>query len=168
MLADLGINGWQLVIQLIAFVVFVALLWRFAVGPITNMLDQRQSNIRESMEAAERMQAELRDTQARNEQVLQEARREAQDIVSNARANGEQMIARAREEAAVQADEYLDRARGTLRQETEQARQQLRNDVADLAVMAAGRIVKKELDPASQARLIEETLAEANTSQRTA
>lgn len=168
MLADLGINGWQLVIQLIAFVVFVALLWKFAVGPITNMLDQRQSNIRESMEAAERMQAELRDTQARNEQVLQEARREAQDIVSNARANGEQMIARAREEAAVQADEYLDRARGTLRQETEQARQQLRNDVADLAVMAAGRIVKKELDPASQARLIEETLAEANTSQRTA
>lgn len=168
MLADLGINGWQLVIQLIAFVVFIALLWKFAVGPITNVLDQRQNKIRESMEAAERMQAELKDTQARNEQVLQEARREAQDIVSTARANGDQMIARAREEAAAQADEYLERARGTLRQETEQARQQLRNDVADLAVMAAGRIVKKELDPASQARLIEETLAEANTNQRTA
>ena len=168
MLADLGINGWQLVIQLIAFVVFIALLWKFAVGPITNVLDQRQDKIRESMEAAERMQAELKDTQARNEQVLQEARREAQDIVSTARTNGDQMIARAREEAAAQADEYLERARGTLRQETEQARQQLRNDVADLAVMAAGRIVKKELDPASQARLIEETLAEANTNSRTA
>jgi len=168
MLADLGINGWQLIIQLIAFVVFIALLWKFAVGPITNVLDQRQDKIRESMEAAERMQAELKDTQARNEQILQEARREAQEIVSTARANGEQMIARAREEAAAQADEYLERARGTLRQETEQARQQLRNDVADLAVMAAGRIVKKELDPAAQARLIEETLAEATTNSRTA
>ena len=168
MLADLGINGWQLIIQLIAFIVFIFLLWKFAVGPITNVLDQRQDRIRESMEAAERMRAELRETQARNEQVLQEARREAQDIVSTARTNGEQMIARAREEAAAQSDEYLERARGTLRQETEQARQQLRNDVADLAVMAAGRIVKRELDPAAQARLIEDTLADADVNTRTA
>lgn len=168
MLADLGINGWQLLIQLIAFIVFVWLLWKFAVGPITNMLDERQGRIRESMEAAERMQAELKDTQARNEQVLQEARREAQDIVATARANGEQMIAKAREEATAQADEYLERARGTLRQETEQARQQLRNEVADLAVSAAGRIVRKELDPQAQAQLIEETLAEAGEQARTA
>lgn len=168
MLADLGINGWQLIIQMIAFIIFVVLLWKFAVGPITNMLDERQSRIRESMEAAERMQAELKDTQARNEQVLHEARREAQDIVATARTNGEQMIAKAREEASAQADEYLDRARGTLRQETEQARQQLRNDVADLAVMAAGRIVRKELDPRAQAQLIEETLADAGGQTRTA
>ncbi len=168
MLADLGINGWQLLIQLVAFIVFIALLWKYAVGPITNVLDERQDKIRESMEAAERMQAELKDTQARNEQVLQEARREAQDIVSTARTNGEQMIAKAREEAAAQSDEYLERARGTLRQETEQARQQLRNEVADLAVMAAGRIVRKELDPSAQARLIEDTLAEAGSSSQSA
>lgn len=168
MLADLGINGWQLLIQLIAFIVFIALLWKFAVGPITRVLDERQLKIRESMEAAERMQAELKDTQARNEQVLQEARREAQDIVSTARTNGDQMIARAREEASAQAEEYLERARGTLRQETEQARQQLRNEVADLAVTAAGRIVRKELDPSAQARLIEDTLAEAGSRSRTA
>lgn len=158
---QLGINGWQLIIQLISFLIFIALLWKFAVGPITDLLDQRQDRIRESMEAAERMQSELKDTQARNEQVLQEARREAQDIVSNARTTSEQLIARAREEASVQSDEYLERARGTLRQDTDQARQQLRNDVADLAVLAAGRIVRKELDPAAQSRLITETLAEA-------
>lgn len=168
MLADLGINGWQLIIQMIAFIVFIFLLWKFAVGPITGMLDERQDRIRESMEAAERMRAELRETQARNEQVLLEARREAQEIISTARSNGEQMITRAREEAAAQSDEYLERARGTLRQETAQARQQLRNDVADLAVMAAGRIVKKELDPAGQARLIEDTLADADARARTA
>lgn len=168
MLADLGINGWQLLIQLIAFIVFTYLLWKFAVGPITRLLDERQGKIRESMEAAERMQAELKETQARNEQVLQEARREAQNIVATARTNSEQMIAKAREEASAQADEYLERARGTLRQETEQARQQLRNEVADLAVSAAGRIVKKELDPGAHQRLIEETLAEAGAETRSA
>src|SRR5680860_1860167 len=78
---QIGINGWQLIIQLISFIVFIGLLWKFAVGPITSMLDERQDKIRESMEAAERTQAEMKQTLSRNEEILQEARREAQDIV---------------------------------------------------------------------------------------
>lgn len=158
----LGINGWQLAVQMVAFIVFAALLWRFAVGPIVRVLDQRQERIRESMASAERMQAELKETQARNEDALQQARRDAQEILAGARQNSEQMIARAREEANTQAEEYLSRAEDTLRQETEKARQVLRQEVADLAVLAAGRIVRKELDPAAQARLIQETLADAS------
>jgi len=158
----LGINGWQLVVQLVAFLVFIALLWRFALGPIVNILDQRQERIRESMASAERVQAELKETRARNEETLQQARREAQEILATARTNSEQLIAKAREEAGAQAEEYLSRAEDTLRQQTEEARQQLRQEVADLAVSAAGRIVRKELDPATQTRLIQETLADAS------
>ncbi len=114
-----GLNGWQFAVQLVAFLVFIFLLWRFAVGPIVKVLDERQVRIRESMAAAERMQLELKATQARNEEVLLEARREAQEVLATARQNGEQMIARARDEANVQAETYLT--------ETEQARVQLRN-----------------------------------------
>lgn len=159
---QLGINGWQLVVQLIAFLVFIWLLWRFAVGPIVSVLDQRQARIGESMAAAERMQAELKATQSRNEEVLLQARREAQEILSTARQNSEQMITRARDEANAQAETYLKRAQESLQQETEQARQQLRQEVADLAVLAAGRIIRKELDPQAQSRLIEETLLDAS------
>ena len=109
------------------------------------------------------MQNELAATAARNEEVLAEARRQAQQIVAESRTAGEAVLTRAREEAGAQAEEYLKRAEATLRQETEQARQLLRQEVADLAVMAAGKIVRKELDPATQTRLIEETLAEAAT-----
>jgi F-type H+-transporting ATPase subunit b len=157
-----GLNAWQFIVQLIAFLVFIYLLWRFAAGPIVKTLDERQARIRESMASAERMQQELKDTQARNEEVLAEARREAQDILAHARQNGEQLLSRAREEAGQQADTYLARAQETVRQETEQARIQLRQEVADLAVMAAGRIIRKELDPQAQARLIEETLSGAS------
>ena len=69
---------------------------------------------------------------------------------------------RARDEANVQAETYLTRAQETMRQETEQARVQLRNEVADIATLAAGRIIRKELDPKAQAQLIEETLAGAS------
>ncbi len=156
-----GLNGWQFGIQLVAFLIFVWLLWKFAVGPIVKVMDERQDKIRESMASAERMQQELKATQARNEEALLEARREAQDIVATARQSGEQLLARAREEANAQAETYLTRAQETLRQESEQARQQLRTEVADIATLAAGRILRKELDPAAQKQLIEETLAGA-------
>jgi F-type H+-transporting ATPase subunit b len=157
----LGINGWQLAVQLVAFIVFIFLLWKFAVGPIVNVLDQRQQKIKESFEAAERVQAELKETQARNEDALQQARKDAQEIIATARTNSEQLLASAREEASVQGDAYLKKAQETLRQETEQARQLLRQEVADISVMAASRILRKELDAKAQAQLIEDTLTDA-------
>ncbi|MCC7023881.1 MAG: F0F1 ATP synthase subunit B [Thermomicrobiales bacterium] len=160
----LGINAWGLIVQIVAFIVFVYLFWRYALGPITNMLDERSNRIAESMAAADRMRLEMAAASARNEEILAEARQQAQQIITQAREVGDSTIARAQQEASEQAEMYLARAQATLRQETEQARLQLRQELADLAVMAAGRIVKKELDPAAQARLIEEALAEAGAS----
>lgn len=163
-MSDLGIDGWKLLVQLIAFVGFVALLWKYALGPIVKMIDSRTEKIQESMSAAEKMQADLKATAARNEEALVEARKEAQQIVTNAREASEAMLSKAREDAGKQADEYLARAQASLRSETEQARLQLRQELAGLAVSAAGKIVRKELDPSAQAQLIEETLAEATSS----
>jgi F-type H+-transporting ATPase subunit b len=160
----LGVSGWKLIVQLISFAIFIILLWKLGGGPIARMLDQRQDKIREGMEAADRMKAELQATAAKNEEVLRQARADAQQILVDARATGDAQIARAKEEAERQGEEYLTRARQTLQSETEMARQQLRQEIADLAVSAATKIVRKELDPAAQARLIEETLTEASTS----
>ena len=159
----LGINAWGLAVQLIAFLVFIWLFWRYALGPITNMLDERSRRISESMQATERMKQEMAAASTRNEEILAEARQQAQQIIAQAREVSDATIARAQQEASQQAEEYLARAQSTLRQETDQARLQLRQELADLAVMAAGRIVRRELDPAAQSRLIEETLAEAST-----
>lgn len=162
-MGQLGINAWNLAVQLVAFIIFVYLFWRYALGPITNMLDERSKRIADSMAAAEKMRQEMAAASARNEEILAEARQQAQQIITQAREVGDATMARAQKEAGEQADAYLARAQATLRQETEQARLQLRQELADLAVMAAGRIVKKELDPAAQTRLIEETLAEVGT-----
>lgn len=159
-MGELGINGWQLAVQMVAFIVFVFLLWRFALGPIVSVLDKRQARISESLEAAERMQVELKETQAKNEEIMAQARREAQDVLATARQNADQIESRAREKAEASADEFLNRAQETLRQETAQARQALRQEVADLAVMAAGKIIRKEINPADQRALIESTLTE--------
>ena len=162
----LGIDLWKLVAQIAAFVVFVILLWKFGSGPILKTLDERQARVQEGLEAAQKMQEQLQATAAKNDEVLAEARREAQSILAQAREQGDASIARAREEAAKQSDEYMARAQAALRAETEQARQELRNEVADLAVLAAGQIVRKELDPKAQTDLIEATLSEAASGAR--
>ena len=118
------------------------------------------------MQAAERMQKELAATQARNEEILAEARRDAQKVLSTARESADQTLARARDQAQVEANQIIEKARVGIAAETEQAWQQLRQDVADLAISAATKIVRKELDRTQQARLIEETLAEAGTDGR--
>lgn len=160
-MSALGVNAGTLIVQLIAFIIFVGLFWRFALGPIVRMLDTRQERIRDSMEAAQRIERELAATQARNEEVLIEARREAQQILVSARESGEQLVARAQDQAQAQAEEFLTKARATLQAEQQQAWLQLRKDVADLAIAAATKIVRHELDRSEQSRLIEETLAEA-------
>ncbi len=159
---NIGINGWNLIAQLVAFVIFILLFWRFALKPIVTALDRRTERIRESYAAADEMRKELAATEARNEQLLVQARQEAQQIVANARQQSDATLNRAREEAGKQAEEYLTRAQEQLRQETNQARQQLRQEVADLAVVAATRIVRREIDPAAQSQLIQDTLAEAD------
>ncbi|HEX3722532.1 MAG TPA: F0F1 ATP synthase subunit B [Nitrolancea sp.] len=161
-MSALGVDGWTLIAQLIAFIVFLTIFWKLALGPLTNMIDQRRNRIEESMQAAERMQRELAATQARNEEVLGEARREAQRLLATARENVEQTLARAREQAQVEANRIAEQERAMIAAEREQSWQQLRQEVADLAITAATKIVRKELDRAQQARLIEETLAEAS------
>src|ERR671921_135042 len=137
-MGELGIDAWGLAVQLVAFLIFIYLFWRYALGPITNMLDDRSRRISESMAAADEMKAEMARASVRNEEILAEARQQAQQIISQAREVSETTIARAQQQAGEQAEEYLSRAQATLRQETEQARLQLRQELADLAGVGPG------------------------------
>jgi F-type H+-transporting ATPase subunit b len=162
----LGIDLWKLVAQIAAFLVFLVLLWKYGSKPILKTLDERQARVQEGLEAAQKMQEQLEATAAKNDEAMAAARREAQAVLTQAREQGDASIARAREEAAKQSDEFMARAQAALRAETEQARQELRNEVANLAVLAAGQIVRKELDPKAQADLIAATLSEATSGAR--
>lgn len=162
-MGDLGITWVNLLVQLIAFALFIYLFWKYALGPITSMKDAREQRIRESLERAQTIEQELRSTRAQNEEILNEARREAQAILQNARELAEQNSARAMEQAQAQADDMLEKARRAFEAEVRQARSELRQEVADLAILAATKIVRANIDRDDQTRLIEEALAEAGS-----
>ena len=160
----LGISYANFAVQLVAFLLFMYLFYRYALGPILSMLDNRQATIRESIEEAERVRLEMAAAEARNEELLVESRREAQQILANARTQSDQNIARSREQAQVQFDEIVAQARQVVQAEVTQARLELRQEIADLAVDAASKIVRANLDRDAQSRLVDEALAEAGRS----
>jgi len=161
-MSALGIQVGQLITQLLAFLILIALLWRFAYRPILNALDARSERVRASMAQADRIERQLAETEQRNEQILTEARREAQQIIANARELGDRQVAQAREVAHAEADKQLQQSLAQLRAEEERAKTELRQEYADLVIRAASRVLRQELDPQKHLQLIDATLREAD------
>jgi F-type H+-transporting ATPase subunit b len=159
-LGALGIEPRMLIAQIINFIILLVLLRVFLYRPVLTMLQQRRERIAESMRQADEVKQQLARAQQEYERTIQQARREAQAIVAEASEHGKRLIEDARQRAQAEAQADLERARAQIRLETQQAIAQLRNEVADLAVLAAGRIVGRSLDTRAHYDLIEDVLRE--------
>jgi F-type H+-transporting ATPase subunit b len=160
MLDALGVNPLSILIHVVNFLILLFLLQRFLFGPVLKMLDDRSATIRDSVEAADRMRQETaRADQERNE-VLREARRQAEEIVARASQEAERLRAEARTTAQEEAQRIITRAEQEANAERQAAMQDLRAQVADLAISAAERVIHRNLDGQAQRVLVEEFLAE--------
>lgn len=162
----LGINWANLIFQIIAIILLIFVLNRYAFPPVIRMLDERARRVRESLEAAERARQEVVAAQEQGVQQLQQARVEAQEIVSRAREQSEQTIAQARNAAREEAEKVHVQFEQQMAAEQARAREELRQEVADLAILAASRVVRRALDEKQHRALIEETLREALAGQQ--
>ncbi len=142
----------------ITFLFLVAVLSRFAWGPIVKMLQERERTIREAIDAARRERAEAERLLAEQKETLARATREAAELARRNQQEVEllrqELTARARKEA----DELVASARGLIGEERSRAAAELRGMVADLAIEAASRLVTASLDDRAQRKLVEEYL----------
>ena len=157
-LQTLGINLPSLLWHTINFLVLIALLWRFLYKPVIRMLDERSNRIKESMERAETIKEQLARTNEETRLALESARKEAQALADQASQIGEQIKAQARRDAQAEADKILERARQQIEQERRQAVAEARQEMANLVVMAAGKVLGRQLDDRAQHQLVEEFL----------
>ena len=162
----LGLNLTGFVLHLINFIILLFILQRFLFPPIVKMLDERQARIRASMERAESLRLETQRAQAETERLLSEARGEGQRIIAQANEIASRIQRERQEAAEAEYQRILARAQEDARREREQAFAELRAEVADLAVLAAGRIINRQLDPAGQRQLVDEFLAETTDGRR--
>ena len=157
----LGISLPGLIGQFVNLILLLVILRAVAYKPIIRMLDERSARIRESMERAEEIKNQAARTEQEFARRLTEARRESQEIISQAEKVSERLRQDELDKTRRQLEDLRAKALEDIALERERAVTELRRQVADLAVLAAGRAVGRSLDQTSHYRLIQEALSEA-------
>jgi F-type H+-transporting ATPase subunit b len=153
---DLGLMIWTLVV----FVISMYILSKVAFPRIAAALDKRQQAIEEAIDTAERTRTEADKLLAEYRERLHEAREQADDIVARARKTAENNESEALAEAKRKREEMMAQTRRDIEQETRRSIQEIRNEVADLTVLATEKVTRKSLTDSDQKRLVEEALSE--------
>ncbi|HXU86159.1 MAG TPA: F0F1 ATP synthase subunit B [Verrucomicrobiae bacterium] len=154
------INLFQVIIAAANFVIFIAIIWKFAFTPISKILSDRKERIEQGLKDAEQARKDRENAEAGRVAALQEARREANDILARAQKvadeSRERDLAATREEL----ERIRVRASAELESEKQRAIADLRAEVADLALRAAGKVVGETMTDDRQRRLVKEFLDE--------
>lgn len=155
----LTINLFWIIVSALNFVIFFALFRAFGSAPLTKMLNDRRDRIAQGLADAEQARHDREASVAERQNALVEARREAMDIIDRA-----QKVAQETRDADIAATrEELERLRVRAAAEIEAEKQKvmldLRGEVANLALAAAGQVVGETMSDARQRRLVDEFLA---------
>ncbi len=159
---DPGLFIWTIV----TFLVLLALLAKFAWRPLLEALENRQDRIRKSLEDAERARQELERLQQESAKIMQQARIEAESIVTQTRTDAARLREELKQKAKEEADNILRNAQQQIQLQTRQAIQQIRHEVADIAVMLASKLLERNLAKEDNARLIDDTLKQIEMSKQ--
>jgi len=159
MFEALGIDIVSLGWQIVAFVALIFLLNRMLFRPVRQTLDERAQRIRESMEESERIKEQVVRSGEEYQARIAEAQRQVQEILSQAheqaRQEREELLERARDES----QQVLQDARVQLEIERRDMSRAARQQVAGLAVLAAGRLIGETLDAEKHQELVEKQIA---------
>jgi len=154
---ELGIQWRILAAQAINFSIVFFVLWRFAYGPIFNMLQTRREKIAEALANAEKIKGDVARTEAERQKILADAGDKANKLIDDAR----QAAARVREtetqKAIAEAGQIVIKAREAAAQEHSQMLAELKREVGRLVVQTTATVTGKILTPEDQRRLAEET-----------
>jgi F-type H+-transporting ATPase subunit b len=159
----LGINPATLLAQIVNFVILLALLYIFAYKPFLNMLDQRSNRIKESLSEADKVKAEAVKAEEDFKKRLEVSSKEGQEVIARAIRTGEEARQHAQQEAKQEAQALVERARTEIQRERDEAIGELRQQFADLAVIAAEKVIEKSLDKETHRQLIDKVLDESLT-----
>jgi F-type H+-transporting ATPase subunit b len=155
------VNFGDIIFQLVMFLILLALLKKFAWGPLMGIMKQREDHISSEINAAENSRLEAQKVLEEQRSLLKEARTEAQNLIESARKQGdiqrEEIVVAARAES----ERIKEAAKLEIEQQKEKAVAAIREQVASLSVLIASKVIERELSAQDQDQLINEYIKEA-------
>ena len=155
----MSINA-TLIAQIIVFGILVWFTMKFIWPPISNAMDERAARIADGLSAAERAKAELKDADARVADEIKKARAQASEIIDKAQQQANQILDKAKADALLEAARVKAMAQADIEGMVGKAKEQLRGQVAALAVQGAQKIIQREIDPNAHKALLDQLLTE--------
>ena len=153
-----GLFFWQVIL----FVLLLFLLRKYAWNPILTALNDREEGIQNALDEADKARQEMADLKSSNEKILKEARAERDGLLKDAREIKDKMISEAKDDANTQANKIIEQAKVSIELEKQAAITDLKNQVAELSIGIAEKVIKEELsNKDKQVKLIEKMLDEA-------
>ena len=143
-----------LIAQIIVFFILVGFTMKYVWPPIAKALDERADKIAEGLAAAERGKSDFEQAEKKVAELLTEGRTQVAEMVANAEKRAAQIVEDAKVQAATEAARIAAQAKADGEQETNRAREALREQVAALAVKGAEAILRREVNESQHAQML--------------
>ncbi|MBO7227283.1 MAG: F0F1 ATP synthase subunit B [Bacteroidales bacterium] len=155
----LGVIFWMVV----SFAILVFILLKFGWPIILKTLNERESAINDALLAADKAKEEMQQLKASNEDLLREAKLERDEMLRNARLTSEKIIEDSKIKATEEADRIVEMARQSIEYEKMEALHELKNQMANLSIEIAEKLLKQELADKERANaFIKQELEDVN------
>ncbi len=149
--------------ELVAFLLVLAVFAKWILPYLRRMMREREEHIRNSIDAAEQARVDAAATARERHEALDAARQEARQIVEQANEVAEQLREEARERGEAEYERLLQAARAEIELERQRARDEVMNEVGDLVLRAAERVIGEGLDDARHRALVDEAIIAAQS-----
>ena len=151
-----GLELGDMLFTLVTFIVLMLLVGKYAWGPVTKMMAKRQDKITDDLDYADKSRAEAQELLSKRQSELKNTQAEAVSIVNTAKANGEKQSKEIVAQAHAEATDLKAKAQDDIAQAKQDALNGARDQVADLSVTIASKIIGKELNADDQQALIDD------------
>lgn len=146
--------------QMAAFILLIVFINKLLWGPLSKMMEDRQKRIADGLSAADRAAKDLELAQEKAAGEIRAAREQGAQIVAMANKRASEIVEEAKAQARVEGDRILAAAKAEVDQEAHRAREQLRKQVAVLAVAGAEKVLSKSIDAKAHSELLDKLAAE--------
>jgi F-type H+-transporting ATPase subunit b len=146
--------------EMIAFVVFVIFCMKYVWPPIIGAIEARQATIADGLAASDRAAKDLELAQEKATAQLKEAKAQAAEIIEAAKKRETQLVEEAAEKAHAEKEKILAAGHAEIETERNQAKEELRQQVAVLAVAGAEKILERSIDAAAHSDILDKLVAE--------
>ncbi|MCQ9279362.1 F0F1 ATP synthase subunit B [Staphylococcus borealis] len=156
-----GVEWGTVIVTVITFAILLALLKKFAWGPLKEVMDKRERDINRDIDEAEEAKLNAQKLEEENKKTLKQTQDEVQRILEDARVQARKQHEEIIHEANIRANGMIETAQSEINSEKERALADINNRVSELSVLIASKVLQKEISEQDQKELVDKYLKEA-------